>query len=170
MKKEILGSWWNQREQGGCFHGLHESQVSWNTTAIRHPLPGTKPAGTWSPAAWWGWILLFICAVWQKCKNVLYQWGKGGTPQVCCWWWDVKGLFPHFLGMGEVFWCDNDVLSSLLPLKGTFGNDVRFWGEGRQIPPFFHPLSHMWQIHACSTSRFYLLTKFYFPSVSVYIA
>lgn len=178
MKKEILGSWWNQREQGGCFCGLHESQVSWNTTAIRHPLPGTKPAGTWCPIAWWGWILLFVCAVW-KCKKCSSSVGKGRNHPKCAAvdgsltssFTDVKGLFPHFLEDGECFGVV--MMFSLLcfflrePLGIMWDFEER---AGKPPPSFTHSSSHMWQIHACSTSRFYLLTKFYFPSVSVYIA
>lgn len=101
----------NQREQGGCFHGLHESQVSWNTTAIRHPLPGTKPAGTWSPAAWWGWILLFISAV-RKCKKCSLSVGKGRTtPSVLLLMgaqhhpsWMLRASLTFFWRMGGIFW------------------------------------------------------------------
>lgn len=88
---------------------------------------------------------------------------------------DFKGLFLCFVEDGEFFGVVT--MFSLLhssrpsPPKGTFGNHIRLWGKGRQSPlSFTHSSSHTWQIHACSTSRFYLLTKFYFPSVSVYIA
>lgn len=136
MKKEILGSWWNQREQGGCFHGLHESQVSWNTTAIRHPLPGTKPA------AWWGWILLFICAVWQKCKKFFIS-GERGEPPKCTAGDGMLRASSHiFWGWGKCFGVIMmfSLLCSLLrePLGMMWDFEER---AGKSPPSFTHSVT-----------------------------
>lgn len=62
-----------------------------------------------------------------KNAKMFFSSGERGEPPKCAAADGMLRASSHiFLGMGEVFWCDNDVLSSLLPLKGTFGNYVRF--------------------------------------------
>ena len=66
---------------------------------------------------------------------------------------DVKGLFPCFVDDGEFFGVVT--MFSLLhssrhsPLKGTFGNHIRLWGKGGQIPPFFYPVEQSHVTDSC---------------------
>lgn len=155
--------WWKRRSWAAdeikesredASMGCIESQVSWNTTAI----PAWHKI-CWHLLSWWGWILSFICALWKwKKKKSSLSLGKGGNNPKCAAVdgsltsssMDVKGLFPHFLeDGGRVFGVVMmfSLLCSLL--REPLGVMWDFWGGGRQIPPFLHPLEQSHVADSC---------------------